>query len=346
MMNANTRASAIGGQNGGVSIALGSGITFDNVRRTFGTTPLTGSGYGMTYASSYDVQMVTAPSMYWHTSSTIISNATDTGPMYNLLDDPATTGKISVGSFGLNKDYNGVVTTGTAFLDNAGHIFFPSNADTAVITSKLPIKGITSFQNIAPTIQSVNPTYLSYTFRVKTPTGPWSTSATLDGTNLSTAISSLSGYNSNVGFHLEVTATATFGPTLQTRLDFIWLKTNTDTTYVANDAYLDTSGANATDIVECRLISDDSLIGSAVGSARLYFPASGNYGVTAYLVRKTSTGTEIMRTQNDPFTIKYGNNGTFYIYSGNEVQLADASDYVTAPDYPNYLDLGGILKPL
>ena len=352
LTNANTRGSTTAGQNGGVNITTAGGVTLDNVRTTWGTAPLTGSTYGMTYASTYNVQMVSVPSMYYHATAAVVNNATDTGPMYNLLDDPATTGKISVGGFGLNKNRTGVVTTGTAYLDNAGRVYLPTTADTAIITNQIPLKGITSFQNIATTVQSTNPTYLDYTFRVKTPTGAWSTAASLTGANLSTALSSLSGYNSNVGFYLEITVTAN-NTSATTRLDFLRLATNTDTNYQANDAYLTPEGVDATDIVECRLISDNSLIGSTIGNTRLDFPASGNYGVTAYLVRKTSTGVEVMRTQRDPFTIKYGNNGTFALYTGNQIQIADGSNlpanvwsYPTRSTTKPLLNLGSIIKPL
>lgn len=325
MQNANTRGTTTHGQNGGVAVATASGVYFDNVRTTWGTAPLTGSTYGMTYASKYDVQMVTVPSMYWHTSSAVVNNASDAGPIYNLLDDPATTGKLNIGGFSLNASRSGVLTTGTAYLDNAGHIVLPTTGDTAVITAQIPIKGITSFKNVTPTIQATNPTYLSYTFRIKTTTGAWSASANLDATNLSTAISGLSGYSSNTGFLLEVTATA-INTSATTRLDFIRLATNTDTNYKAYDAYLYPAGANPTDVVECRKLSDNTLIGQTTGNNKLELSASDYFGIQAYLVRKTAGSIEINRTQNTPFTIKFGNNGTINLYSGDQIQLAQNPD--------------------
>lgn len=58
-----------------------------------------------------------------------------------------TTGHVSFFAFGSGQ---GMAVSGSAFTDQAGSVFLPSNGDTAEITIPFAMHGITSFQNVTP----------------------------------------------------------------------------------------------------------------------------------------------------------------------------------------------------
>lgn len=65
-----------------------------------------------------------------------------------------TTGHVSFFAFGSGQ---GMVLTGSAFTDQAGSVFLPSNGDTAEMTIPFAMHGITSFQNVTPRFEGECP---------------------------------------------------------------------------------------------------------------------------------------------------------------------------------------------
>jgi hypothetical protein len=125
------------------------------------------------------------------------------------------------------------------------------------------------------------------------------------------------------------------------------MATNVDvTTWNPPDSTIQFHGVNPTDEIHICDITDDTELYVLTGTGIKDFYVGDNYGRDVYFVRNNSSGRILMTTYPDTVTLKYGDNGSVDLYYGSEVQLANASDYVTAPDFPNYLDLGGILKPL
>ena len=187
---------------------------------------------------------------------------------------------------------------------------------------------------------------LTTEYAVKTPTGSWTAYTALSGANLSAELALLTGYDEADGLDMRLKFTAT-GDDDYRRVQVVTMPTNVDvTTYTPPDSTITLNGPSATDLVHVYDIADDTELYTLTGGGLQNFATGSNYGKSVYFTRESSTGKTLMTTYPNTKTLVYGSNGEVNLYYGDEIQLAHAEDYVTAPTFPNYLDLGGILKPL
>jgi hypothetical protein len=151
---------------------------------------------------------------------------------------------------------------------------------------------------------------LSCDFAVKTPSGSYGTYQSLTASNLSTAISGLSGYDAGTGLHMKVKLTSNS----TNPYNSIWqisMPTNIDTSlWTVYDAYINLLNVNPTDIVELRRVSDNTVIQSWTGGGVKEFTVVGDFARQAYFVRKTSGGTILKSTVATPITLTVNDNGS------------------------------------
>lgn len=255
----------------------------------------------------------------------------------NLIDfgSTPTTGRISMGPFGPSA--TNITLSGTASYSQTGLLELPTSGDSAVITSAFTMHGIDSFQNTSPiwtyvqggitsTATTTAPSNVTATFEVKTPTGTYSTPATLNGANLSTALSGLSGYASTEGFVMRVTFTATSTDSTRT-INKVYFPTNLSTTYSANDSTITLSGPSSTDTVYMYQLSDDTLIHTFTGGGTFSLSLAAYYAVQVYFVRESSSAIALVNTALTPITLSLGDNGTVQLFYGDEVQAVSAGDF-------------------
>lgn len=316
---------AAGGVNNSMTVqsTTGTGTYIENVRASStGISFSTGSDWGAGYTSNSNYNFLVGNKPLHRTGAGgSAGNMRNVSHFMNLIDvgNSPTTGNLGISS-ATPSDF--ITLTGSAYLNNQGRIVFMANGDTATVTASVPIRGITSFQNATPVHTTSTTPGFSYEFRVKTPLGSWSAWADLTGANLSTALSGLTGYDSNEGFLMSVKITASLNA--QHFYYVGTMATNIDTNWVAPDAYFAVVGAGATEIVEARKTSDDSLIARRQGPGRI----DVSTGVETYFVRKSSGGVTIASTRFEPVTPVLGNNGEVQLYAGSEVQIADATQLV------------------
>ncbi len=145
--------------------------------------------------------------------SSSLPNYPEFGPFSSLLDTGAspTTGFINCGPFGaeVNRDIYDI-SGSSVYTDNNGGIYIGTTGDSVTIKSYFALRGITSFQNTAITTGGFNVSGVDIDFRIANAgLGDWTTWATADGTNLSASISSLTGFDSDEGFDMQIRLTAT-----------------------------------------------------------------------------------------------------------------------------------------
>lgn len=261
----------------------------------------------------------------------------------NAIDDglTPTTGKVYVGPLGT---YSGLVLGGQASYDQRGAVLMPGSGDSIEAESLFVMHGVTSFQNVAPLVTYDDtasgavvlgsvPVDITLEFRVRNPSGSYGAYQTMNATNLSGALAALSGYDSDVGFYMQVRITTTAADSARIFRQ-IKMLTNVDNTYTAPDANITFTGVEATDKV-CVYLNEgggpstDTMIYEFTGSGTKDFTVGANYNEEVYLVRVTSTDEIIVSTRSTPFNLTLGNNGSYPLFAGSEVQLAQATD-VTA----------------
>jgi len=161
-------------------------------------------------------------------------------------------------------------------------------------------------------------------FGMRVPGAAWPVYQSLTGANLAAALTSLAGYSAGTGVELRIKVTT---PAVNpfTRFNQISLPTNVNPAlWVLTDSSITLRGPQPTDIVEIRSAADNSLLYTFTGSGTKDIAVGANYATQAYFVRKNASGIELMRTQATPFTFSIGNLGTFNLFAGAEVQLAEA----------------------
>jgi hypothetical protein len=193
------------------------------------------------------------------------TGAPDAGHFNVLINNAKTSGSVQAGPWG--KKINGnayTIVSGDVDTDGNGGILLPTSGDEVILNSQHPIRGVTAFQNVAPHITGDGLNLIDVEFEVVntggTFAGVWTT---LDGPNLSTALSSLSGFDSDVGFDMRIRVAA-HTSWVNTHIDTIQMYCDTDATYSPV-----TGEANVT------------ITGMVDGSAVALFDASGASDVLA-----------------------------------------------------------------
>lgn len=192
--------------------------------------------------------------------SASLPNYPDYGPFASLIDTGAapTTGNLLAGPFGAESSRDLYDISGASiYADNAGGLYIGTTGENVVIKSSFPIRGITSFRNLAPTITGTAISGLTYEFRVANAgVGDWTTYAPLDGANLSSALATLSGYDSDNGFDMQIRVTAS--TTDATRfITTIKMPTNVDSAFSPEIAFTKVGVSGA--VVGSRLAVFDSI---------------------------------------------------------------------------------------
>lgn len=269
-------------------------------------------------------------------SATLVGSKDYTFGNFVDLANPPTTGKVYCGPFGDIGIYSSKLTFGgSAYLFGDGSISLPISGDYFIAESIWTLHGITSFKNASPvytytqssvtyTLTTTPPTSISYEFAVKNPADvSWSSWTSLTGANLNAALSSLSGYDSDVGLNIKLKVTTSLTDSTN-KINLVYFTTDIDNTYKANEAYITLNGVNSTDIIKILKTSDDSELYSFTGGGRHDFYCGTNYGVSAYLNRYNSSSVLLMSTKSTPLTLTIGDNGEYNLFFGNEIQLAQS----------------------
>jgi len=181
-----------------------------------------------------------------------------------------TQGEFMIGSFfEESSDYNNYTTTATKNVDykfsGDGEIFITTDAMEITMTNFYPLRGISSFKNVTPDINGTNTGTIAFTFRVANANvGDWSAFQTLNGSNLSTALSSLTDYDAQLGFDFELKMVAS-GTDAARAVTDIQLETNIDGTVVLPVGEVDINVALAEEGATMFVIkdTDSSLLGQA-----------------------------------------------------------------------------------
>lgn len=170
----------------------------------------------------------------------------------------------------------------------------------------------------------------THEFACRVPGTPWPAYQTLTGSNLSGAISALTGYAAG-GSGLEMRLKITHGENNPfTTYNQISLPTNVDPTlWTVNDASFNLQGPSSTDIVKVLRSSDDTVLYTFTGSGVKEFVVGANFDVDIYFSREDSLGNVLMKTRPATQKISFGNNGNIALFYGAEVQLAESSDVAT-----------------
>lgn len=149
-------------------------------------------------------------------------------------------------------------------------------------------------------------------FACRVPGTAWPAWQAITGANLAAAIPALTGYApGGSGLEMRIRLTTAVAHPL-TKINQVCLPTtiNPDGWFVG-DASITFTGVNSTDTVEIVRASDDAVLYTFTGAGTKEFAALANFGVSAYLVRKSSTGSVLQTTDANPFTITVDDNGSF-----------------------------------
>jgi hypothetical protein len=180
-------------------------------------------------------------------------------------------------------------------------------------------------------------------FTLATASGSYGSHQTLTSANLISALAGLSGYNAGEGLKMKVKMTALTNDPYRA-LTQLSMPTNINPSlWVLTDSSIILRGLQPNDIAEIRKASDNSLLYTFTGSGTKDIDVGINYGTQAYFIRKNSGGIELMRTQATPFTFSIGNLGTFNLFAGAEVQLAESG---TVTEIANTMALQATLIPV
>lgn len=181
----------------------------------------------------------------------------------------------------------------------------------------------------------------THEFAVRVPGNPWPSYSALTGANLSTAISSLSGYSAG-GSGLEMKLRITSGQTNPfTRYNQISFPTNINPSlWAVNDATITLQGPEPTDVTSVVRLSDNTVLYTFTGAGIKSFTVGNNFDSEVYFSRADFNGNVLMITKPTTKIINFGDNGTIALFYGTQVQLAQVSDVSsikTAVD--TYLDV-------
>jgi hypothetical protein len=176
----------------------------------------------------------------------------------------------------------------------------------------------------------------TFEFRVATPGNiAGATWADLTAANLAAALGLLSGYDSNVGFDMQVRITAN-QTVAGASLVNLRLRTVNDGAYAVPESWFTVTNADAGDTIELRRVSDDALLGTRTGTGRLDFIGAPSFGLAGYFIRRNGA-TVITNTSATPVTLDVLDNGTvslsaaaFFAFTGpgpsETVEIRKASD--------------------
>jgi hypothetical protein len=179
---------------------------------------------------------------------------------------------------------------------------------------------------VTSTDTTTAPTSITTEFRVRNEGEAYGAYAALTGANLSGALAALSGYDSDVGFYMQIrfTANATDSTLL---INQVYCPTNVDSTYMAEDGSVTLVGPNPTDVTTMYLASDDSTITTFTGSGTKAFSGSATYfGQNIYFIRRDSGGEILCTLKTQPQAMTVGDNGDVNLFFGDEIQLAQSSE--------------------
>jgi hypothetical protein len=216
----------------------------------------------------------------------------------------------------------------------------PAASDSFEVESLFSMRGVTSFQNAVPTFTytqdlagvatlysdtTTAPANMTFEFRVRNPSGSYGSYQSLTGANLSGALSALSGYDSDLGFYMQIRVTATSADVFRI-LNQVFVRTNIDNTFLWPDATITLQGPNPTDVTRVVRLSDNTVLYSFTGAGTFEFTVGANFGVECFLRREDSGATVLMRTLPKTIFLTTGNNGICPLFYGDEIQLAQSSE--------------------
>ena len=180
----------------------------------------TTAGSGANAKGGLGLDVIAGPHRAFQTSAstTIIPNLADVQPIIVMSNLAKTVGSVYVGAFSASSAFDMYTFTGGTYLDNLGRIYYPAIADSVIIKSVFPLRGITNFTgtafdfnyNLSPGSNTV-PAGTTFEFRMvnwgAANTGAWT--AFVDNSSLETARAALSGYSSSTGIDLQLRVTGT-----------------------------------------------------------------------------------------------------------------------------------------
>jgi hypothetical protein len=162
-------------------------------------------------------------------------------------------------------------------------------------------------------------------FAIRALNGSYVSYLSLTGSNLSNAIPSLSGYSANDGLFMKLKLVTGVENPYQF-IQQISLPTNINPDlWVLSDSFINIRGAEATDIIEVKKASDNTVLYTFTGAGIQDFIIGENYNESVYFIRKDSLNNILMSTIKNPINLTIGNNGIADLFYGAEIQLAESS---------------------
>lgn len=184
------------------------GITFQNVQFTVPDSYANENGLGLCTRAFYEY--VSGHASWWRNSAVYAVNYLEYGPYFVLLNSGSTTAGTLHCVFPNKASRDILDVSGTAYVDNGGSLRLPTVGDYGIIKSYHPLRTITGFSATAVDPEDTNPANLQYEFELQNYGDAFtSTWTSLTAANLQTALSALTGYNSNKGLAIRIKVTAT-----------------------------------------------------------------------------------------------------------------------------------------
>lgn len=289
----------------------GAGV-FTNVYVIINEGGVTGGTFTLTFYDSTNTLVGTTGNIAWNASTTTVDTAVE-GIIGAL--DCTVTGSLSAGYV--------ITLTGTS---NVGRFTVDGTNLTGGTEPGLAYAFGRARLLSAETNMGANFTF-EYQVRKGDDTTWGSTFTALTGANLSTALSGLTGYNANTdGFDMRIKVTVANADPYRNVQQISMPTTIAPSSWTVDDSSIIFQGPNPTDVVKIVRNSDDTVLYTFTGSGTKTFTMGANYDTEVYLQREDSGSTVLMRTLPVTFNLKFGSNGTFALFYGAEVQLAQSSE--------------------
>ena len=173
-----------------------------------------------------------------------VPNLQDAAWWHNLVDGGTitpTTGRVFLGYGGPNFNKSNYMIAGSVrtYVNNSGSMFLGDTGDTVTFSNWYPLRGITSFQNVAITSAHTNWTGVTEAIRFC----PWGQDitavsyVTMNIANVLTMWAAMTGYSSDAGLQIQVRYTAT--TTLTNRqTGNVYLLTNVNSAFLPPVGYV------------------------------------------------------------------------------------------------------------
>lgn len=267
------------------------------------------------------------------TPSEGLGGAVDTGPYYTCLIDSnqitGSSGVLFIGPFQqeTTKDYYYSNTTGSTYFNNNGAVFITTTGSYVEFVNIEPIVGITSIPTasiryIANESPGLSGSILIEYEMVNYGDAFTGTLTQMTPTNVSNSFAALTNYNSNNGFNMKTRITG-LANNISNNINQISISCSLDPNYTAKDSNITFAGGTTEDRYSLYNYETENFIIGFTGSGIHYFNSTGLSGINTFTRRYVDINgsfIEIVNSKLNPLELSPGDNGTVYLYAGNEIQ--------------------------